>query len=131
MSLQEAIAAGPQWVAYWTGALTIVAFVLPLSLFVWPQSRWAGILTVLGSVLAGTAVGWLYDTLGYVKLLGLPHIVIWGPLVVYLLGQVRRADMPSWPRRIIWVVIAFISVSLVFDGVDVLRYVMGNRAPVV
>ena len=35
--------------------------------------------------------------------------------------------MPAWPKRIIWGVIALLSISLVFDAADVLRYVLGER----
>jgi hypothetical protein len=37
--------------------------------------------------------------------------------------------MPRWPRRIIAVVLATIAVSLAFDYVDALRYLLGERTP--
>lgn len=129
MTLQEAIAAQAPWIGIWTNFLLFCAIGLPLLLLIWPQARVAGMLTALGTVLSGVAMNWLFETLGYVKLLGLPHIIVWGPLVVFLLSQVRRADMPVWPRRIMWVIIAALSVSLVFDVVDVARYVLGERVP--
>jgi hypothetical protein len=67
--------------------------------------------------------------MGYVKLLGLPHVLIWTPLVFFLLAQARKADMPVWPRRVIWVIVGTIVVSLVFDYVDVARYLLGARTP--
>jgi hypothetical protein len=39
---------------------------------------------------------WLYDRMGYVKLLGLPHIVVWTPLAIYLVVLLRRDDLPMW-----------------------------------
>jgi hypothetical protein len=72
-------------------------------------------------------VNWVYNKFGYVKLLGLPHIIFWTPLVYYLLKTLKRGDVPVWPTRIISVILAVFVVSLVFDYVDVIRYLFGNR----
>ena len=96
---------------------------------IWRQSRIAGLLGILAGVAAGFAVQWLYDQLGYVKLLGLPHILLWTPYALYLVAQIRRPDMPVWPRRIMMVVLATILISLAFDYVDVARYLLGERTP--
>ena len=129
MTFEEALAAQPAWVGIWLYVLLAGAFVLPLALLVWRQSRIAGIVTVVAGVLAGVGVNWIYEQMGYVKLLGLPHIIIWTPLVIWLIGQIRRADMPLWPRRIMIVVVAVICVSLAFDYTDVARYLLGERTP--
>ena len=39
--------------------------------------------------------------------------------------------MTNWPRRIIWFIIAIICISLVFDFIDVARWILGERAPLV
>ena len=129
MTLEQAIAQQPAWVGYWLYWLLFGAFVLPLALLVWRQSRIAGVAAIVAAVVAGLGVGWLYDQMGYVRLLGLPHIVAWTPLAIYLFVQIRRDDMPRWPRRIMVVVLATILVSLAFDYVDALRYLLGERTP--
>lgn len=129
MTLEEAIATQPQWVQIWVNVLFLGAFVLPATLLIWKPSRIAGLATVTASVLAAGGVYWLYGQLGYVRLLGLPHVILWAPLVVWLWRQRARADMPVWPRRIILLVCAVIAVSLVFDTADVLRYLLGQRQP--
>jgi hypothetical protein len=128
MTLSEAIAQQPQWVQYWLNVLICGIVLLPITLLIWKQTRLTAIVTIAASVLAGLGVSWLYDRLGYVKLLGLPHIVLWTPLAMYLYGQIRRQDMPMWARRILIVVLAVFLVSLAFDYVDVARYVLGERA---
>jgi hypothetical protein len=128
MTLSEAIAQQPQWVQYWLNVLICGIVLLPITLLIWKQTRLTAIVTIAASVLAGFGVSWLYDRLGYVKLLGLPHIVLWTPLAMYLYGQIRRQDMPMWARRILIVVLAVFLVSLAFDYVDVARYVLGERA---
>jgi hypothetical protein len=128
MTLTEAIATQPLWVQIWLNVLFAGAFVLPLALLIWAPSRRAGILTVLASILAGAGIFWLYAQLGYVRLLGLPHILIWTPLVVFLWGQSNRPNMPRAPRLILYTVMAVILVSLAFDYVDLARYILGDRA---
>lgn len=131
MSLEDAIATQPAWVGMWLMVLVAGAFVAPLVLLIWKSSRKAGIITFVASVIAGFGVQMMYDSMGYVKLLGLPHLIIWVPVVVFLMAQQTRGDMPNWPRRIIWFVIAVLCVSLVFDFVDTVRWVLGERAPLV
>lgn len=128
MTLTEAIATQPAWVQIWLNVLFAGAYLLPLALLVWAPSRRAGIITVLASVLAGAGVYWLFSQMGYVRLLGLPHILIWTPLLVYQWGQVRRPDMPRAPRMILYAVMAVMLVSLVFDYADTARYILGDRA---
>ena len=129
MTMQEAIDLQPLWVRLWLNWMLFGAFALPLALLIWRQSRIAGIATLISDVAAGFGTGWLYSQMGYVKLLGLPHILFWTPVAIYLFLQLRRADLPKWPRWIMTVVLATIVVSLAFDYTDALRYVLGERTP--
>jgi hypothetical protein len=130
MTLSEALATQPLWVQYWNYFMVFCIVVLPVSLLIWRQSRFTAVIIVAASLLAGVGVFKIFDSLGYVKLLGLPHIIVWTPLVWYLLRQIKRNDMPVWPRRILLLVLSVFLVSLAFDYVDVARYVLGERAPV-
>ncbi len=127
MTLEEAIATQPLWVQIWVNILFLGAFVLPLALLIWKPGRLAGLVTVAASVLAAAGVYWLYGKLGYVRLLGLPHVILWTPLIFWLWRQRMRVDMPVWPQRIILLVCAVVAVSLMFDYVDVARYMLGER----
>ena len=71
----------------------------------------------------------MYEQMGYVRLLGLPHVILWTPLAVYLFRQVRRPDMPQWPARLMSVTLVVILISLAFDYVDVIRWMLGERVP--
>jgi hypothetical protein len=130
MTFDQAVALQPQWVQYWLYWLLFGAFVLPLALFIWRQSRMAALFTLAAGIAAGLAVNWLFNSMGYTRLLGLGHIPFWTPLAIYLFYQWRRPDMPPWPRRIIFVVLATILVSLAFDYADVARYLAGERGTV-
>jgi len=131
MTLQEAIAQQPAWIGYWLKWLVFGAFILPLTLLIWRQTRLAAVAAIVAGVAGAFATGWLYDQMGYVKLLGLPHIVVWTPLAVYLFMLLKRPDVPAWPKRIVVVVLATILISLAFDYADVARYQLGERAPLV
>ena len=127
MTLSQALETQPLWVQYWNYFMVFCIVLVPLSLLIWKQSRLAAVIVVAASLLAGVGVYRIFDALGYVKLLGLPHIIVWTPLVWFLFRQIKRNDMPVWPRRIMLVVMAVCLVSLMFDYVDVVRYVLGER----
>jgi len=129
MTLEEAMALQPEWVMMWVYVLVAGAFVAPVVLLIWKASRKAGIITLVASLLAGFGVQMIFEAMGYVKLLGLPHLILWVPIVVFLMAQQARGDMPNWPRRIIWFITAIICISLVFDFIDVVRWILGERAP--
>lgn len=130
MSFEEAITLQPQWVQYWLNWLLFGGFVLPLALLIWRQSRITAVVAVVATLASGLTIGWLYEQMGYVKLLGLPHIIVWTPLAIYLVMQIRREHMPVWPKRIMSVVLATIIISLAFDYTDAIRYFLGERMPV-
>lgn len=127
MSFAEAMALQPTWVQIWLNVLLVGAFILPLSLLMWRASRMAGVLTLAASLLSAVSINWMYGQMGYVKLLGLPHIVFWTPLAIYLWRQIRRPEMPVWPRRLMSVTLVVIAISLAFDYVDVARWLLGER----
>lgn len=67
----------------------------------------------------------LYEMVGYVRLLGLSHVIWWTPLVIYLFA--RRAHFPAgMVRNWLWVLLLTNSASLVIDYIDVARYFMGD-----
>ena len=68
---------------------------------------------------------------GYTRMLGLPHILIWTPLLGYLYS--RRKHLAS-PLQVRWMTMALVStivVSLAFDSANVIRYILGERASLV
>lgn len=131
MTFEEAIQKQPEWVQIWLYFLLVGAFLLPFALLVWRQTRLVGIVTILASMAAGLTIDAMYMRLGYVKLLGLPHVVLWTPVAIWLIRLVGREDIPVWPRRIMMLILATLLISLAFDYVDVARYLLGNRTPTV
>lgn len=131
MSFAEAIALSPQWVQLWLNWMLFAVFILPFALFIWKPSRKIALISLIASGLAGAGIQLMFAQMGYVRLLGLPHLIFWTPLAVYLFGQVRQKDLPQLARGIIWVMLATIAVSLAFDAADTLRWLLGERGPMV
>lgn len=129
LSFNEAIAAQPAWVGLWLNVLLLGAFVAPLTLLIWKSTRRAGLITFVASALSGVAIQLMYNAMGYVKLLGLPHIIAWVPVIYLLLGVRKQDATPNIARWIIVGIVAAMGISLVFDVTDVVRYVLGERDP--
>lgn len=132
MSLNEAMAEfGPSWLQIWLPLLLLGAFIAPLVLLIWKQTRIIGLISFAASLIAAVSIDYMYKQMGYVKLLGLPHVIFWTPLVIYLILQLRRHDFAVWPDRIMKFMIVILCISLAFDFVDVARYFLGNTLPLV
>ena len=115
------IAQEPWWLSSWVYWLIAIN---SLSLFFaftrneahWVLTAWLGNLVMMPM---------LFDAVGYVRLLGLTHIVFWTPLVLYLWHQ-RSAFGNSWSGRYLWVVLVTNTASLIIDYIDVVRYLLGD-----
>jgi hypothetical protein len=129
MTLEQAILQQASWVIWWFRWLVVGAFMLPALLLFGRETRIAALAAIAAAIAAGFAINWMYEEMGYVRILGLPHIVLWTPLAVYLSRLLRDPDLPAWPRGITFIVLATIMVSLAFDYNDALRYLLGERAP--
>ena len=129
MTLNEAMAAyGPEWLDVWLPILFGGAFILPAALLIWKSTRLTAVICLVASFIGGFATGLLHTKMGYVKLLGLPHIVVWTPLVIFLVYKIRSPEIPTLAKFVMGVVSAVIVVSLMFDYLDVIKYAMGDRA---
>lgn len=130
MTFDEAVATyAPAWVGIWLNVLLLGAIVLPLSLFIWKSTRLTALFVVLAGAFSVAGVMTLYDQLGYVKLLGLPHIIAWTPLVIHMWFKMKSPDVNFAPRVIMGIAIATMTISLAFDYVDTIRYIAGERTP--
>jgi hypothetical protein len=91
-------------VQLWLNVFLFGAFILPFALFIWKQTRIAAVLTLLASGIASFSIFTMYDSLGMVRLLGLPHVILWTPLAIYLFTLSRKAGMPQIPVWILRIV---------------------------
>jgi len=72
-------------------------------------------------------MNWLYDQYGYVRLLGLAHLVFWTPVYGWILMKRRDiADPASAFGKYLIVYLVVDGISLAVDALDVVRYFTGT-----
>jgi len=89
------------------------------------EARWV-LLSMIGAILSMTAI---FTFFGFEKILGLGHIVAFTPVLIYL--YMRRSQWRvSQTYSGKWIALAFavMSVSLAFDTVDVIRWLVADHA---
>ena len=110
--------------------------------FPWPL--WLGLLTLVNiggglffirtmegqlaliSMMAAFMIMWgIYVKKGFVRLLGLGHIIAWTPQITWYAQMI--GDTAGWFQYWLISVIVLNVLSLVMDFVDVIRYSMGDR----
>lgn len=131
-TLNAAIATEPVWLRAWLFVLAGTHLAALAFLVHRTGSRWAlrlEPLAVLASFLgAGLLMNWLYGQVGYVRLLGLAHLVVWTPVYVWILGRRRAIGTASWFGRWITLYLVVAGISLLVDAIDVARYLLGDGA---
>lgn len=131
MTFDEAIATQAPWIRIWITWMGIaIAGTFVVLLFSRKTWRDAAILLAV-NVAMFFVMQWLYGQVGYVRLLGLPHVIFWTPLVIYFIWRLRRGEIGQPFRAVIWVFVATLATSLAIDYVDVARYLLGERGSLV
>ncbi len=104
---------------YWLGAVVASSLLL-----IAIREVRISLLFQIGNTIVG---GILLSTFGVVRLLGLAHVLFWTPMLWYLWSHRARFDRPLL-RVWFLIFIATCGASLLIDFVDVLRYLLGDRA---
>ncbi len=121
----------PVAIQLWLVWMTFAAFVGPGLLLRYVSARREGtVILASNSVLGILGVFW-YSQVGYTRILGLPHILFWIPLLTYLYPRRKNLTSPSPVYGITTLLVLTIVVSLAFDFTDVIRYMLGERASLV
>lgn len=81
--------------------------------------------TALVAVLLQAAI---HQRVGFVRLLGIAH-VLWIPMLAWLAGRFDALSATPGLQAWIFVLIVTNAISLIVDGIDVTRYVRGERQP--
>ena len=129
--LNAAIAMQAAWLQAWVMVLVIVNLAAALFLVARQDGKFsirAEVLAILVSFFAaGAFMSWLYEQLGYVRLLGLPHLVFWLPVYIWLVIKFRRNEFTPPFKHYLVLYFLVAGISLVLDLVDVFRYLLGER----
>lgn len=122
-TLFSQIMAQPPAILYWVYWLMIINTASILFIIHRVEARWTLAAWLLNGIII---MPYLYDQFGFVRLLGLAHIIVWTPLLVYLLGRRAHFALPSITGIYFWLLIVTNAVSLGFDYVDLARYFLGD-----
>ncbi len=111
------------WVG-WVVLLMTANMVVPLFFLGTPEGK-----IVLGAFLVGAVLQTaIFSAKGFVRLLGIGHIA-WVPMVPWLWARLELAAPGSLFRYWILATIAVVTLSLLIDATDVVRYLRGDRDP--
>lgn len=113
----------PWWV--WVGLLMVVNMVAPI-LFIRTLEAKVVLLTFF---LAAGMQMLLFRAKGFVRLLGIGHIIPWLPLLLWLGSRLGEIGIDRPLGLWILALIVLDGISLVIDFVDVGRYILGEREP--
>lgn len=111
------------WVA-WVMLLMAANMLLPLLYLGSLEGRVVLAAFFLGAIVQ-TAI---FSAKGFVRLLGIGHIA-WVPMVVWLWTRLDAAPAGSPFRYWLLATIVLVSLSLLIDATDVIRYFRGEREP--
>ena len=115
--------AWPWWL--WVALLGTVNMIVPLFFLGSVEAQ-----VVLAAILVGIVVQMLLiNRLGFVRLLGLGHIVAWVPMLLWLVPRLPNLDQGTPFGRWLLAVVVLDLASLAIDFVDVGRYLAGERRP--
>lgn len=131
MEFFQDVNASPAPVRFWVWWMVLVLTAVPTVLIFRQDTRRIAVILALAGLLNLAFMLWLHAQVGFVRLLGLPHVLIWTPQVIWLAGLLRRGEPPGWPRAILAVLALTMVISLAFDYTDVIRYIAGDRAELV
>ena len=115
------------WMTAWLYWMSFAIIVTPLVLVFSKATRLDAVIVLLTNIAMLVGMGWIYEQIGYVRLMGIVHVILWTPLFIYLFLRAKNGEMPLLCRLIIWMFVVTLAVSLVFDYTDAVRYLLGER----
>jgi len=130
MDLNAAIAAQEPWLQAWVMMLVIANLLAVLFIVSKEESGFKfhpdALAILAGFIGAAIFMTWLHEQYGYVRLLGLAHLVFWLPVYVWVLSRYRRQQYGGWFQRYITLYLVIAGISLLVDVIDVIRYFLGQ-----
>ena len=129
-TLGEAILTEPWWLQAWlivlgAGLLGALLFAVRRNHAGWHIRRECFAI-LLSAVAAAVIMDWLYAEYGYVRLLGLGHLLAWTPAYAYVLSRRKRIGFAGWYGKYIHFYLLVVGISLCIDAIDVVRYLLGD-----
>ncbi|KPQ30655.1 MAG: putative permease YjgP/YjgQ family [Marinobacter excellens HL-55] len=114
----------PVWVQVWVAGILVPVNAAAFWFMDTPAGWWAALAAAL--VLVSNYPVMLACE-GMSRLMSLPHLIIWGPLQVFLLHRLITASPGNPEFGLILALLAVNGISLVFDAIDSWRWFAGER----
>lgn len=95
------------------------------------RPRYEALAIIAAFLLAGEFMEYLYQQYGYVRLLGLAHIVFWTPVYAWIFTH--RKDYAAYPyfSKFVPFYLVMAGISLTIDVIDLLRYALGETGSMI
>jgi hypothetical protein len=129
-TLNDAIAAQSGWLQAWVMTLVVthllaVAFIVQRTPEGW-RVRFESVAILVSFFAAAVFMSWLYTRVGYVRLLGVAHLVFWTPAYVWVLSRRRAIGVEGLYGKYLLLYLVVAGTSLVIDVIDLVRYLLGE-----
>ena len=122
------VLAQPVVVQLWVLWMIAAIFIVPGLLLRHESSKREGKVILASSIVLAVLMLLWHSQVGYTRIVALPHILIWMPLLAYLYARRNTLASPSHVRWATMALVLTIVVSLAFDITDAIRYILGERA---
>ena len=110
----------------WIGILLCLNFILPL-LYLHSFEAKIIILCLMAGAMIQT---FIFSKLGFVRLLGLGHMV-WIPMLYWLFLRIKDIPSDTSFYKLVLAIFVCNGISLIIDFTDIARYIKGERQPTV
>ncbi len=114
----------PLWVQIWVALILVPVNAASLAFSAAPMGAWVAIMAVGAMLLNGMIM--LVER-GFSKMMALPHVVIWTPLVVLILWLLAQGDLAPGYASYLMLLLGIDLFSLALDYSDTVKWLRGDR----
>lgn len=116
------ILSSPLWVQIWVGIMMLVLLPAFVLMFKFREARWVA----WSMIILGVWTPVLVMAVGASRLWGITHLSFWTPVLCVVVASLVRNGTEGKYQKWLMAVAAVISISLVFDVLDVIRFIGGE-----
>ena len=95
------------------------------------RPRYEALAIIAAFLLAGEFMEYLYQQYGYVRLLGLAHIVFWTPVYAWIFTHRKDYEATPYFAKFVLFYLVMAGISLTIDIIDVARYLLGETGSMI
>lgn len=114
----------PLWVQLWVALILVPVNAASLVFWGAPMGAWLAVMAIGAMLLNGVIM--LVER-GFSKMMALPHVLIWTPLVVLILWLLAKGDLAAGYARYLMFLLAVDLFSLALDYADTVKWLKGER----